>query len=266
MNNVSPADRTAQAPSGAAALELHEVTKKFGHVTALEGVDLHVRRGEILALLGDNGAGKSTLVKIMSGLHQPDHGTVTVDGARSHFASPAQAREAGVATVYQDLALVEVLDVATNMFIGQIPKRRLLADRRRMLRESREFLASLNATVASVETPIGMLSGGQRQVIAIARALRLGAATVILDEPTAALGVRETALVRDMIVSLKSQNNAVIIVTHDMELMFQIADRAQILRLGRVAGVREVAATTREEIVGLITGAVTDHVNRGSPS
>jgi ribose transport system ATP-binding protein len=135
-----------------------------------------------------------------------------------------------------------------------------------MLRESREFLSSLNATVASVETPIGMLSGGQRQVIAIARALRLGAATVILDEPTAALGVRETALVRDMIVSLKSQNNAVIIVTHDMELMFQIADRAQILRLGRVAGVRQVAATTREEIVGLITGAITDHVNRGSSS
>jgi ABC-type sugar transport system ATPase subunit len=243
---------TAVAP----ALRLTGISKSFGHITALAGVGLEVRPGEVLALLGDNGAGKSTLVKVMSGLYQPDEGEIEVQGEARHFATPADARDAGVATVYQDLALVEVLDVAENMFLGQFPGRGPFVDRKRMVRETQEFLSSLNVTVADVHTPIGMLSGGQRQIIAIARAIRLGAATVLLDEPTAALGVRETAQAADMVRTLRDQGKAVVLITHDMELVFEIADRAQVLRLGRVAGVRDVATTSREEIVGLITGAV----------
>jgi ABC-type sugar transport system ATPase subunit len=239
-----------------AALRLTGISKSFGHISALSDVDLEVRAGEVLALLGDNGAGKSTLVKIMSGLYQPDEGEITVHGDTRHFNTPASSREAGVATVYQDLALVEVLDVATNMFLGQFPRRGPFVDRRRMVRETQEFLASLKVTVADVHTPIGMLSGGQRQIIAIARALRLGADTILLDEPTAALGVRETAQAADMVRTLRDQGKAVVLITHDMELVFQIATRAQVLRLGRAAGVRDVATTTREEIVGLITGAI----------
>lgn len=248
-------DRTAQM---GATLTIRGVSKNFGHVKALRGVDLDAYPGQVLALLGDNGAGKSTLVKVMSGLISHDEGTITAGGVEHEFSSPGEARAAGIATVYQDLALVEVLDVATNMFIGQVPTRGLFVDRRRMVRESEEFLRSLKATVSSVETPIGMLSGGQRQIIAIARALRLGAATVILDEPTAALGVRETAQVSDMIMTLRDSGKAVVLVTHDMELMFKVADRAQVLRLGEVGGVRDVKKTSREEIVGLITGARTD--------
>jgi ABC-type sugar transport system ATPase subunit len=244
--------------SGVPALALRGIFKSFGHVNALTDVDLDVWPGEVLALLGDNGAGKSTLVKIMSGLHAPDAGEIRVRGEVRHFVSPSHAQRAGVVTVYQDLALVEVLDVATNMFIGQVPTRHGLVDRRRMIRETEAFLASLNVTVASVRTPIGMLSGGQRQIIAIARALRRGADTVLLDEPTAALGVRETAQAADLIATLRDQGRAVILVTHDMELVFEIADRMVVLRLGRVGGTRPVADTDRDEIVGLITGSRTD--------
>jgi ABC-type sugar transport system ATPase subunit len=248
------------ASDGAAAvvpaLALSDVAKSFGHIKALDGIDLDVAPGEILALLGDNGAGKSTLVKIMSGLYAPDRGTISVQGREVHFATPSDAQRAGVATVYQDLALVEVLDVATNMFMGQVPTRYGFVDRRRMIRESERFLRSLEVTVASVHTPIGMLSGGQRQIIAIARALRLGAATVLLDEPTAALGVRETAQAVDIVRRLRDQGKAVILVSHDMELVFDVADRALVLRLGRRAGLRRIADTSREEIIGLITGSI----------
>jgi ABC-type sugar transport system ATPase subunit len=238
-------------------LALTSISKSFGHITALRNIDLEVKPGEILALLGDNGAGKSTLVKVMSGLYGPDSGDIRVNGKVTQFATPVDAKSAGVATVYQDLALVEVLDVATNMFIGQVPTRRGFVDRKRMVRETEEFLRSLDVTVQDVETPIGMLSGGQRQIIAIARAIHLGATTVILDEPTAALGVRETAQAADMIKRLRDQGKAVVMVTHDMELVFKIADRAEVLRLGQVAGVRRIADTSREEIIGLITGAKT---------
>jgi ABC-type sugar transport system ATPase subunit len=241
------------------AVELSGVTKRFGHVQALTGVDLQVRPGEILALLGDNGAGKSTLVKVMAGLHRPDEGEVRVNGVAQRFHSPSDARAAGVATVYQDLGLVECLDVATNMFLGQIPKRRFLVDRRRMLKESAEFLDALGVTVGSVRTQIGMLSGGQRQIVAFARVLRLGAGVVLLDEPTAALGVRETAQAVGLIRSLRDRGKAVVLVTHDIDVVFSLADRIQVLRLGRVAGVRDVATTDRDEIVGLITGARGDH-------
>jgi ABC-type sugar transport system ATPase subunit len=248
-------DGTAPA---APSLALSGVSKSFGHIQALNDIELAVYPGEVLALLGDNGAGKSTLVKIMSGLYPSDAGTISVQGRPVHFATPSDAQRAGVATVYQDLALVEVLDVATNMFMGQVPTKYGFVDRRRMIRESEQFLRSLNVTVASVHTPIGMLSGGQRQIIAIARALRLGAATVLLDEPTAALGVRETAQAADLIRRLREQGKAVILVSHDMELVFDVADRAMVLRLGRRAGLRRLSETNREEIIGLITGSLHD--------
>jgi ABC-type sugar transport system ATPase subunit len=251
-------DAGAGTRSGVPVLALSGISKSFGHISALSGVDLDVRAGEVLALLGDNGAGKSTLVKIMSGLYPPDAGEIRVRGAVHHFASPSHAQRAGVATVYQDLALVEVLDVATNMFIGQVPTRRGLVDRRRMIRETEAFLASLSVTAPSVRTPIGMLSGGQRQIVAIARALRLGADAVLLDEPTAALGVRETAQAAGLIATLRDQGKAVILVTHDMELVFAIADRVFVLRLGRASGTRRIADTDRDEIVGLITGSRND--------
>jgi ABC-type sugar transport system ATPase subunit len=149
--------------------------------------------------------------------------------------------------------------VATNMFLGQIPRRGPFADRKRMERESREFLDELNVTVSSVRTQIGMLSGGQRQIVAIARAMRTGGQIALLDEPTAALGVRETAQAAQMISTLKNRGLAVIIVSHDMGLVFELADRIQVMRLGRVAGVRKRSETTREEIIGLITGSITDN-------
>ncbi|GCE02218.1 ATP-binding cassette domain-containing protein [Embleya hyalina] len=239
-------------------LELRGITKRFGHVTALDDVHLQARPGEILALLGDNGAGKSTLVKVMSGLYAPDEGEIRLAGDPRRFATPAQARSAGIATVHQDLALVECLDVATNLFLGRFPRRGLFVDRARMERETEEFLRSLDVTVSSVRTEIGMLSGGQRQIVAIARALKTGADTVLLDEPTAALGVRETAQAADLIRRLRDQGKAVIVVSHDMQLVFDTADRVQVMRLGRVAGVRTVAETDRDEVVALITGSRRD--------
>jgi ABC-type sugar transport system ATPase subunit len=227
----------------AADLELRGITKRFGHLTALAGVDLAAYAGQVLAVLGDNGAGKSTLIKIISGVYHQDDGEIRV---------------AGVATVFQDLALVEVLDVSTNMFLGQFPRRGWFIDRKAMEAQSRAFLEEHKVTVASVKTEIGMLSGGQRQIVAIARAMRTGAGIVLLDEPTAALGVRETAHATRLIRELRDQGTTVICVSHDMNFVFDVADRVQVMRLGRVAGVRDVTATTKDEVIGLITGSVSD--------
>lgn len=239
-------------------LHLRGLTKAFGQVQALTDVDLDVVPGEILAIVGDNGAGKSTLIKAISGIHRPNRGTIELDGVKLQFRSPADAREAGIATVYQDLALVEVLDVATNMYIGQLPTRGWFVDRARMERDSRQLLDDLNVTVKSVRTPVGMLSGGQRQIVAIARAMRTGAKVVLLDEPTAALGVRETAHAVNLIRSLRERGAAVICISHDMNFVFDIADRVHVMRLGRTAGVRDVRNTSRNDVVALITGAAED--------
>ena len=246
------------AGARAGGLRLKGISKAFGQVQALSNVDLEVSPGEILAIVGDNGAGKSTLIKTISGVHRADRGSIAVDGVERHFHSPADAREAGIATVFQDLALVEVLDVATNMHIGQLPRRGWFVDRARMERDTRELLDSLKVTVKSVRTPIGMLSGGQRQIVAIARAMRNGASVVLLDEPTAALGVRETAHAADLIRSLRERGAAVICISHDMSFVFEIADRVHVMRLGRTAGVRRVDETDRNEVVGLITGAISN--------
>ena len=239
-------------------LMLRGISKAFGQVQALIDVDLDVHPGEILAIVGDNGAGKSTLIKTISGVYRPDAGTIVVEGHERHFHSPADARKAGVATVFQDLALVEVLDVATNMYIGQLPAKFGFVDRAKMERDTRRLLDGLRVTVRSVRTPIGMLSGGQRQIVAIARAMRTGASVVLLDEPTAALGVRETAHALDLIRSLRERGAAVICISHDMGFVFDVADRVQVMRLGRTAAVREVRKTDKSEVIGLITGAAAD--------
>ena len=249
---ASAAPQTAQRSAG---LELKGISKAFGQVQALSNVDLHVAPGEILAVLGDNGAGKSTLIKTISGVYRPDRGTIRVGGVEKTFHSPADARDAGVATVFQDLALVEVLDVATNMYIGQLPTRGWFVDRAKIERDTRALLDDLKVTVKSVKTPIGMLSGGQRQIVAIARAMRTGASVVLLDEPTAALGVKETAHAANLIRSLRDRGAAVICISHDIGFVFDIADRAQVMRLGQTAGIRKIAETDRNDIIGLITGA-----------
>jgi ABC-type sugar transport system ATPase subunit len=239
-------------------IELRDVRKSFGPVDVLKGVNLKIHAGMVSALVGDNGAGKSTLLKIVTGVHRPDRGTIEVHGTELAFRNPADARAAGIGSVQQDLAVVECLDVATNMFLGQVPRHWGWVDRRRMERESRRAIDELGISLASVRTPIGMLSGGQRQIVAIARALRSGTTIVLLDEPTAALGVRETARATQVIRDLGDSGHAVVLVSHDLELVFDVADRVEVLRLGRNAGSRRVATTTREEVVGLITGATSD--------
>jgi ABC-type sugar transport system ATPase subunit len=233
-------------------LVVDHVKKYFGSVSALEDVSLAAHGGEVHAIVGDNGAGKSTLVKIVTGLHTADEGGITLEGQPlSHRTSSS-----GTAVVYQDLALVECLDIATNLALGQLPTRFGILDRKRMRREAQETLTRLKVRVTDVTTPVGLLSGGQRQIIAIARAMRQDKPLLLLDEPTAALGVQETRHVGELIDELKPSGKAIVCVSHDLEFVFNHADRVTVLRLGRTVGTRRIADTDRSEIVGMITGAI----------
>lgn len=240
------------------ALELRGIRKSFGSVVALEDVDFAAHRGEIHAIVGDNGAGKSTAIKIVTGLHKSDGGEILVDGEPMEAVhSSSDALDRGIAVVYQDLALVESLDIATNMALGNLPTRfGIVLDRRRMEREAAKVLTDLNVRVDDVRTPVGLLSGGQRQVVAVARAVRMDKPIMLLDEPTAALGVQETAHVGRMIDELRNAGKAVICISHDLEFVFQHSDRITVLRLGNTVGTRVTKDTTRAEIVGMITGAI----------
>jgi ABC-type sugar transport system ATPase subunit len=232
------------------------LSKSYGSVRALHDIEFDVRPGEVFGIVGDNGAGKSTVLKILSGLEQADEGTLLIHDEPADMGSPRDARELGIATVYQDLALVEVLDIATNMFLGDFPRRRGMVDRRAMERETVSVMRELGVRVGSVQTQVGRLSGGQRQLVAICRAVRLpNASVLLLDEPTAALGVRETQQVADIILRLKQSGRTIVCVSHDMEFLLQHADRVHVIRLGRSIATRPVAATQRDEIVGLITGS-----------
>ncbi len=241
----------------ASGLRASAITKGFGHIRALEDVSLSVRPGEVLALVGDNGAGKSTLVKILTGALAPDAGQLRVDGEPVRFGSPADARRHGIAAVFQELALVECLDIATNVFLGELPRRWIFVDRRRMDEETSAVLREMDAVDHSPRTPVGLLPAGHRQVIAIARAVRSQSAIIVMDEPTAALGVSEKLRVGQLIERLKAAGKAVALVSHDLQLVFDHADRIQVLRLGRTASVLSTAETDRDEVVGLITGALT---------
>ena len=249
-------------------LHASSLSKAFGHVQALADASIKLRRGEILALLGDNGAGKSTLTKILSGLYAPDTGSIALRGEEVRFQSPRDAVEAGIATIYQDLALVDTRDVAANLFLGREFRKGLFVDAKRCREEARRVLDHLKVDLPT-GVPVGQLSGGQRQAVAVARTLVLGADTVLLDEPTAALGVRESARVLDLTRELRDQGKAVMIISHNLQQIWETADRFMVMHLGRVAGVRRRDETTVDEIVRLIVygGGSPDSVavSKGSP-
>ncbi len=242
-------------------LELHGVSKRFGAVQALSGVDFDVHAGEVVGLVGDNGAGKSTLVKVMSGIYIADGGEYRFDGDVRTMRGPQDATALGVATVYQDLALCDNLDVVANLFIGHEelaggPARALRSlDEASMEQQASELLQTLTVRLPSVRQEVGLLSGGQRQSVAIARSLIGEAKVVLLDEPTAALGVAQTAQVLALIKRLREQGLGVVVISHNLADVFEVVDRIYVLRLGRKAGVYEVGETSREEIVSAITGA-----------
>jgi simple sugar transport system ATP-binding protein len=239
-------------------LEALDVVKRFGRVTALGGVSLAVHRGEVLCLLGDNGAGKSTLVKILTGVERPTAGGLRFDGAPVTFASPREARARGVATVYQDLALVPLLSVWRNFVLGAEPAlgrgplRRL--DVRGAERLARETLAVLGIQVSDVRRPAGTLSGGERQAVAIARALHFGARVLILDEPTAALGVRPSQLVLDQVARARARDVGVVLVTHNPQHAAPVGDRFVVLRRGRVVGDYIRGEADAERLTELMAG------------
>jgi ribose transport system ATP-binding protein len=241
------------------ALEVTNGWKSFGHVTALRDVKLEAFPGEILAILGDNGAGKSTLVKVLAGVHPLDAGELRINGQIVDRTSPRLARQHGVSTVFQDLAVIETLDIAANMFLGQqITRGWIFANRRRMFADAADSLAALGVRVPSVRAQLGELSGGQRQGVAIARAVREDNPIVLMDEPTAALGVRETAHVGEIIQELKRLGKCVILISHDLEFVFKVSDRLLVMRLGRVQGRRDTHSTDQEEVVAMITGLAGD--------
>lgn len=247
-------------------LELSGISKTFGAVRALDGVDFHVDEGEVVALLGDNGAGKSTLVKVIAGAHAADTGGVIAwDGAPVTIANPADAQRLGIATIYQDLALCDNLDIVGNLFLGS---ERLhfpgTLDEVEMERRAWELLDSLSVSIPDLRVPVASLSGGQRQIIAIARSLLGQPRVVMLDEPTAALGVAQTAQVLDLIERLRDQGLGVVLISHNMADVRAVADRVSVLRLGRNAGDFSVADTSYEEIVAAITGAADNPVSRRS--
>ncbi|MET8544252.1 ATP-binding cassette domain-containing protein [Kitasatospora sp. NPDC004799] len=241
--------------TGAPVLQLRAVSKRFGAVQALTDVDLTVHAGEVLALVGDNGAGKSTLVKTVAGVHPVDEGTLTWQGRPVRLARPQDAADLGIATVYQDLALCDNLDVIANLFLGREKRRRALLDEVAMEQHARRLLDTLAIRIPDVRAPVAALSGGQRQVVAIARALVGEPALVVLDEPTAALGVEQTAQVLDLVERLRERGLAVVLVSHNMADVRAVADTVAVLRLGRNNGLFPVAGTTQEQIVAAITGA-----------
>jgi ABC-type sugar transport system ATPase subunit len=248
-------DDAVPAMNGTPLLEARGISKSFLHVQALDNVDFRVEPGEVVALVGDNGAGKSTLMKTLCGAYQPDAGSIVFDGRPVTLRTQRDAIALGIAVVYQDLALVDHRDVASNVFLGREPTRGATVDKPRMVREAREVLNNLKVTIPSVQTLVGLLSGGQRQAVAIARAVHQGGRLIFMDEPTAALGVREQAKVLRLIEDLRSQGTAVVVVSHNLQHVFSIADRIVVLRGGRNAGERTKAETTPEDIVRLIVGA-----------
>jgi D-xylose transport system ATP-binding protein len=241
--------------SGAPVLELRGISKRFGAVHALIRVDLRLAAGEVVGLVGDNGAGKSTLVKVLAGVNPADSGEIRWQGSPVTIQHPHDAQALGIATVYQDLALCDNLDVVGNLFLGAEGTDAGMLDEIAMERRARELLGGLGVRIPSVRTPVAGLSGGQRQAVAIARSMLGDPRVVTLDEPTAALGVTQTAHVLDLIERLRDQGLAVVLVTHNLADVRAVADRAVVLRLGHNVGDFCMAETSQQEIVAAITGA-----------
>ena len=243
-------------------LEAKGLSRSFGHVRALNGVDFDIYPGEVVAVIGDNGAGKSTLVKALTGNLALDEGELYFQGQRVTITSPQQAAAMGMEVVYQDLALAPHLNPVQNMFLGrEVPRKGLLGhlgfmDEKAMRERAKQGFAELGGTVRSMSAPIGSMSGGQRQQVAIARAISWADKVVILDEPTAALGVVQTQNVLDSIKRVKAKGIAVILISHSMPHVLEVADRVQVLRLGRRVATFDASKTTVEELVGAMTGAL----------
>lgn len=257
---TAPATEPGQSTADDAVLSLAGVTKRFGAVQALADVDLHVAPGEVVALVGDNGAGKSTLVKIICGVYRPDAGTVRLAGKDVVVNGPGEAKDMGIATVFQDLALCDNLDVVANLFLGQEQGRTGMLDEVGMEKDAWQLLRSLSAKIPSVRIPVASLSGGQRQTVAIARSLVGKPQVVVLDEPTAALGVAQTAEVLLLVERLRETGLGVILVSHNMADVQSVADRIAVLRLGRNAAEFRVEDVTTDQLVAAITGASDDVV------
>ncbi|MCM3662185.1 ATP-binding cassette domain-containing protein [Georgenia satyanarayanai] len=247
---------------GVPVLEARALSKSFGHVRAMSGADFELRAGEVLAVVGDNGAGKSTLIKALSGAVVPDSGEIRMNGEPVTFRSPLEARQRGIETVYQDLAVAPALDIASNLFLGRELRRPGLAgtlfrvlDGGAMRTEAKRQLDALGVRIPDVRQPVETLSGGQRQSVAVARAAAFGTRLVIMDEPTAALGVRESGMVLDLIRRIRDRGLPVVLISHNMPQVFEIADRIHIHRLGRRAAVVRPAESSMREVVEIMTGA-----------
>jgi len=241
-------------------LQVKELYKRFGGLVAVDHVSLDIHPGEVVGLLGDNGAGKSTLIKMISGAYKPDGGQILLNGEAVSFSTPLEARRRGIETIYQDLALCENLDASANIFLGRERMRHQLGflrvlDRPFMLRESRQVLDQLDIRIPELRTPIRQLSGGQRQAVSIARAVYWKAHLMIMDEPTAALGVPEQLKVLELIRTLRNQGVPVILISHNMLDVFAVADRVIVMRRGSKSGERRISETNENEVVGLMVGA-----------
>lgn len=262
MSSMSPAANgaTAGGASGVPVLQLTDISKAFGAVQALSHVDFEVYAGEVVGLVGDNGAGKSTLIKTIAGVNIPDTGEMYVDGHRVHISSPADATKLGIETVYQDLALCDNLDVVSNLYLGReavsaplgplSPMNELEMERRTV-----EVLRQLDVKIPSVRSLVASLSGGQRQSIAVAKTILRNAKVVLLDEPTAALGVAQTRQVLNLIKRLREQGLAVVVISHNLADIFDVVDRTIVMRLGRRVATFDIRTSTPEQVVGAITGA-----------
>jgi simple sugar transport system ATP-binding protein len=254
MNNT---DIAPLAPDAPIVLEMSNISKSFGAVTALVDVSLKLRKGEVLALVGDNGAGKSTLIKIMSGFHRPDTGKIHSNGKEVRFASPLDARAQGIETVYQDLALVGDLSIYHNMFLGREQRKRFLGlnllDNKKMRTLSRTYLDTLGISIPDVNNTVDLLSGGQRQCVAVARSIYSSPSILILDEPLAALGVRESAHVLGLIQNLRRQRNvSVVLIVHNYNQIFEVCDRINFLHAGEIALDASTSETSEEELIRIV--------------
>lgn len=239
-------------------LKTSDIKKSFNHVKALRGVSISAYVGEVLAIVGDNGAGKSTLIKILSGAISPDSGTIEIDGKVYNKLNPKLAGDIGVSTVYQDLALGDTMDVTSNLFLGQELSRCGFLKKKKMQAKAEELLKELKIDISDVTSPVGNLSGGQRQGVAVARLIYKGGKLLIFDEPTAAMGVNESNAVLELIEWLRDQGFAVIIISHNMAQVFQISNRICVMRQGKVMSELKTKDTTMDEVVGLITGSITE--------
>ncbi|OPX85866.1 MAG: Galactose/methyl galactoside import ATP-binding protein MglA [Pelotomaculum sp. PtaB.Bin104] len=242
-------------------LQIRDIKKNFGHVEALRGVDLDVYTREILAIVGDNGAGKSTLIKALAGVLAPDSGKIIVEGQAYDKLNPRQAMDLGISTVYQDLSLVNCRDIATNVFLGREPlKYGFFIDKKKMVQDSIALFQELKINIPSIYALVGQLSGGQRQGVAVAKAIKFGGKLLIFDEPTAAMGVQESAATLSLIKSLGRQGYAVIIISHNLHQVFSLAQRICMIRQGRVVDTVSTADVTPNQVVSLITGAAQELV------